>query len=446
MSDKTWLKRVSEQSWEPELLISGLAIYATLQLPDIFLKGLNYFRFNIQTGSSFLEEGLPEMIYSVFLAAAYLLTFTFILHFVVRAFWVGMIGLYSVYPDGINYDKLNFGDLYRRFLKSKIGVRDEMPEEVDKVASSLFSISFAVVFIMVAVGFIYSLLFFFFNVTKSLIPSDIFEIYSIVMLALMVIGFISFLGRIFYLNRESVRNDPETAKKFIRMNWKANKVILPGVFKSVTYIIYYFQTNVKDRKRNLIVAGIGVYYMLAIFFIILGEGGVNPLDSREFNRARSPAATMLSENYESEQPGDAYRLRASIEEPVTDRKLLTLFIPYHRQMDERFAASCEYEEPADSLSKGARRAALNRRNIACAETYFTFVLDETDTLSTELIFAYHPVTGQQGFRSFIPLPDSLREGRHTFRILTEALTERDKDLLESDRLQVFEEVIPFWYY
>jgi hypothetical protein len=33
---KGWLKRVAEQSWEPELLISGLAIFATLQLPDIF--------------------------------------------------------------------------------------------------------------------------------------------------------------------------------------------------------------------------------------------------------------------------------------------------------------------------------------------------------------------------------------------------------------------------
>ena len=33
---KSWLKYVSEQSWEPELLISGLAIFATLNLPDLF--------------------------------------------------------------------------------------------------------------------------------------------------------------------------------------------------------------------------------------------------------------------------------------------------------------------------------------------------------------------------------------------------------------------------
>jgi len=33
---KSWLKYVLKQSWEPELLISGMAIFATLNLSDLF--------------------------------------------------------------------------------------------------------------------------------------------------------------------------------------------------------------------------------------------------------------------------------------------------------------------------------------------------------------------------------------------------------------------------
>ena len=77
---KNWLQRVAEQSWEPELLISGVAIYATIQLPAFVREFYQYYRYNLQLDTGFIDELMPIIVVGVALTALKVLSFAFIFH------------------------------------------------------------------------------------------------------------------------------------------------------------------------------------------------------------------------------------------------------------------------------------------------------------------------------------------------------------------------------
>lgn len=169
--NSSWLQRVAEQSWEPELLISGLAVFATSQLPAYVRELFQYYQFNFQVDVGIIDELLPFLAVSVFLTALQVLSFAFIFHFVIRAFWVGLMGLNSVFPNGINYDKLENSELYKNEIKRRLGDKDSFILATDRLASLVFSVAFLLVCYMFGTGVIY---FFTFLVNdKDSVPTDL---------------------------------------------------------------------------------------------------------------------------------------------------------------------------------------------------------------------------------------------------------------------------------
>jgi len=65
----------------------------------------------------------------------------FVVHLMARAYWVGLIGLRTVFPDGINWKKTpGLGPLGRQHYRDTLPDLDTVIKNTDRLASSLFAV------------------------------------------------------------------------------------------------------------------------------------------------------------------------------------------------------------------------------------------------------------------------------------------------------------------
>lgn len=100
----------------------------------------------------------------------------FIVYFVVRAFWVGFIGLISVYEEGVRFEKLPFCDFYNKRMKSELGDSISLADILDRISSLIYLITFKLVLIMVALVIIFQIFFLIYNVIKLFIDQAIYDV------------------------------------------------------------------------------------------------------------------------------------------------------------------------------------------------------------------------------------------------------------------------------
>lgn len=130
------LPRHTTPTWEVELLISGVAVFAMLQLPgwlDDRIFALEP-RFNELWGDPIL------MLYVYLKCTALILAVTFSLHLLLRAQWIAMVGMHSVYPGGIRWDKLRMGPVQRELEARRHGSPEAAIERVDNRATIVFAV------------------------------------------------------------------------------------------------------------------------------------------------------------------------------------------------------------------------------------------------------------------------------------------------------------------
>lgn len=94
-----WLQNLQDNSWEIELLISGGAVFTLLQFPDAFL---NFIR------TAQITSDIPgtSMILIMGMAGIKILTNGFILHLLLRSYWLAMVCLNYNFPQGIEGRKM----------------------------------------------------------------------------------------------------------------------------------------------------------------------------------------------------------------------------------------------------------------------------------------------------------------------------------------------------
>ena len=99
-----WLKRTQEKSWEAEILLSGLVLFALMQIPGMMDQIEHFFYIKLKNPRYYL---IPSEFFSI---AIEVLISGFIIHLIFRGIWVGLVGLSYVYPAGADIYKLKFRD------------------------------------------------------------------------------------------------------------------------------------------------------------------------------------------------------------------------------------------------------------------------------------------------------------------------------------------------
>lgn len=140
-----WLKEVQNNSWSPEILISGLTITFIFIMNDPIH---NFFAMLIQdygTGS------LSRILFVTFIISLNIIKIVLISHLLLRGFWTGLVGLSYVYPNGVKNEKLPKRDRHLKFSKPV-----ELVLKVEKVCSLLFSIIFYFIITLILIVVLYT--------------------------------------------------------------------------------------------------------------------------------------------------------------------------------------------------------------------------------------------------------------------------------------------------
>ncbi|HEY0997711.1 MAG TPA: hypothetical protein VGD77_17100, partial [Gemmatimonadaceae bacterium] len=132
-------------TWEVELLISGLVLIGLLQLPGLLDRFFDPRLPHAIGGTRAVLFGLQLYLR----AAAFALIGSFVLHLVARGYWVGLIGLNSVYPNGPRWEQLRYGPVASEYYRRKFRSLPELIAKVDDFCSITFPFAFLVVLMVV---------------------------------------------------------------------------------------------------------------------------------------------------------------------------------------------------------------------------------------------------------------------------------------------------------
>ncbi len=263
-----WLQKLQQESWQAEILISGgafIAIVGLLNTMDSFYSFLEY--------ATKLNHGIVLLLTGGIGLAILFLAEGFLLHLILRGYWIGLIGLNYVFPKGINQEKLAFRGRFSTFIKGNSNSPYLM--KLDKLCSLVFAFTFFVIFSFA--GFIiFIILSMLFSITATLIdlPNYIsipLRVFATIFLLLGIIVFIDFI----------------TFGRLKRTKW----------FSNVYYPIYYFMSRVTlsflyRRLYYTIVSNIKPWYIILglcvqIFISLLLEAGTSNL-SKNISDQNSP--------------------------------------------------------------------------------------------------------------------------------------------------------------
>ena len=136
MPQPTSLPRHTTPTWEVELLISGVAVFAMLQL----LGWLDDAWFALQPRLEASWSTALMMLYIYAKGATLILAITFALHLLLRAHWIAQVGMHSVYPEGIRWERLRVGPVQRELERQRYGGPEAAIERADNRATVVFSI------------------------------------------------------------------------------------------------------------------------------------------------------------------------------------------------------------------------------------------------------------------------------------------------------------------
>jgi len=138
-------------TWEVELLISGVAVFAMLQLPG----WLDDRAFALEAAMADDWRMVLMMAYFYAKSAAVVLAITFGLHLLLRAQWIALVGIHSVYPQGVQLSKLRMGPIQRAIEEARPDRTTDAIERADNRASVLFAIGVTIASIIAVVCIVF---------------------------------------------------------------------------------------------------------------------------------------------------------------------------------------------------------------------------------------------------------------------------------------------------
>ncbi|MEO5629161.1 MAG: hypothetical protein ABIQ62_05260 [Thermomonas sp.] len=103
-------------------------------------------------GVDWAEPG--KLIYIYAKSAVVMLAITFALHLLLRAHWIALVGMFSVYPGGVRWENLKLGPIQRRVEQGLSGSPDETIDHADNRATIVFALGvmLASILILVSIG------------------------------------------------------------------------------------------------------------------------------------------------------------------------------------------------------------------------------------------------------------------------------------------------------
>ena len=363
-----WLRKMERESWQPELIISGAAILGSLQLPSIITTFEHYALLNFDRDTILL--GYIAAIYWHLLATG--LIFTFIFHFIVRALWIGLIGLNSVYSGGFRPND-KFSEHYQERMREEYGDIDGFIQRLDRLGSGIFGFAFGIAgtfmnFGLIALGFVF--------VHSWLMGHGFDPRQTLMILGLLLVPILLLSTANIFANLKSVRD----TRVVRRWQWPVAKFISRFTYPVARrYII---------TSTNLVTSyyvdgkGFILYFIGGILaIIVMGSATIRTSDNIPFfidsvYHGMADDSTRLADVYADDAAYEGIFYQPVLVEAAGKQdSLLRVWIPLPEREVREMEKACRIPEVGDEVPDRDRRSLRRRRILRCAEDYLSFALN-----------------------------------------------------------------------
>jgi hypothetical protein len=429
-------KSLFQLTRELELLISAGLVFALLQLPQ-WLDDW-WMRTSVHVGGS--AFGTVFSLYYAGKLVAYGLIVAIAAHFLLRGFWVAIMGLRTVFPSGIDHEKLDQGPVFRRFYSERLMTLDALEERVDRFAASIFAFVFLFLFIFLMMSVWAMVAWVLAFIVMRITGTDRMVLPIIVTVFALYVGLQSFAASVDKMAKK--RRVPAWAEKLALriMKWmyyiSFNFLYAP--------VFFTFASNTSKRKTTVILVTF-LYSMIGIFMLsVFYSRGILGFDSYAYYPAQARAHQLRPMHYDNLRDGNVPAEEPSIQSDVVEGPYLRLFVPYDaREDNKRMHALCPGVRPfrEEGFFMASRRTKIPDARVAeiaaCFERVYQIELDGRRIEKPGFVFYRHPQGRVAGRLALLPL-SSLPPGRHMLTVRHTPLPGPKKDE-EADEF-----FIPFW--
>jgi hypothetical protein len=320
-------ERLRERTDELELLISGLSMVALFAFPGwLFDRYVEVYSLLPLATFAGAVVALP-MISTI----AYTLGACFLVHLGVRGYWVGLIGLSAIFPEGIRWERArHLGPLTRARLRALVPPIGQAITSADRLASLLFSLITLAALSLLWLGFLGTLLFVgaawvggIFGATNAVLSRST-DVAILLVLGAALLGW--FMDAVL-ARRWPLLQEWAWYRAVVRLLSAIVGVAVP--IRLIAPLRLTLQTNTHPR-----VFALG-FLILVLVMPLLGvtlfqsRFAFDPLGTQRFVSSQDVAAGMRSATYESlRTPQDRVRGTPMIPAPSIDSAWLPVFLPY----------------------------------------------------------------------------------------------------------------------
>lgn len=401
-----WLRKLEEESWQAELIISGLAIYGALQLP-------HYIEAFIDFSITFFQ---PENYFFLFVFAMYLfcastfLIICFIVHFILRAVWIGMLGFNYVFPKGINYDTDQYSPTYLKMLREKFPNNHQNITNLEKACSAMFGIATSMLLIILTLNINILVIFTLKVVLEQFVSGSILKTLTFSLIVLFII-----LSIVLYsLNLKRFHQNERLQRWYFKMSQIFNKANYHIFYYPMMRIMYLFVTNSTIKKISF--AMFAVFFMSSVLTSVqMVRSNLYLLDNA-YNLHDKYARTekLIPEHYEVNLDGTTKLFSAVIPNEKISDDLLKVFVPVFINENTNLDSLCGEWKNDDLLDKRENKQKKRERWVYCNQQYHQFYVNDSLYVA-ELVSADHPNNGERGVLTYLPTKN-FKAGKNILRI------------------------------
>ena len=407
--------RDTSPTWELELLLSGAVLFALFQLPPL-----------VESAFAWLEPrmgrdlGVVSFMGYVFTKTIlYVLIVSFVVHLCLRAYWVALVGLDSVFPGGVRWEHSSAGPIVQRIYRERFPPLASQISRIDNVCSVIFAFAFLTVFAFV------------FGIGMAAVLGSVsvplgravgmpwIAVFYVLMAVVLAPQMIASLVD----KRMGARLNPEgrAARTIAAIGRFSYWVLGVALFGPI------LMTLVSNARKSIF------YVVFYLFTFGLMAGVTLELFARKdllvFDRftyvAHADENAVHHSYYEDQRPaGGDFEGTPSIQSDMVRDPYVRLFIPYEPDRhNPALASGCPGARPAHAPGLRLHTHPVDEPDpdqsaavvLGCLARMHRVALNGRPRPDLELRFYTHPKSGLRGMIAYVPA-QGLPRGRNTLTI------------------------------
>ncbi|WP_323788096.1 hypothetical protein [Psychroserpens sp.] len=426
---KKLLKRLQEESWQLELIISGFAIFGLITAIGPISEAAN------------IAQSKQQLVLTIVLGIAVvscaILIFNLLLHVVLRGLWIGTLGLRYVSGD-IDYDSLNYSEKFTKYLKKKVGSFDKYVATLENYCSIIFAVSFLLIFYVLALTFtILSIVLVATQIIDNdALPETLRTIVGVVFILFFIFGMV--LTFIDFITQGWLKKKKWISKFYFPVYWVFSFITLSFLYRP---LVYNFLDNKFGKRLSFVLLPVYLAILVLSSFHYRSSNYFDNVDfSSETTARRINYLDVLNENEHVDE--------FAISSKVVTTPYLNIFMELTDNVENNV-----FNYNPDLRPENDKRGLRSNMIVTGDINWSTIRKRQKDYLNTinqiykvridstyyDSEFILSEIKQKDiGFETFVGIND-LEEGKHLLKVIRKRI--KDGDTVRHSVCK-----IPFWYF